>query len=247
MSRFLDLTGLKFGRLTVLERAEDVRYPDPTRKKGSVHVRWLCRCDCGKEKVIAASHLRSGKVVSCGCYQRDITRKQLGVVKKQNAYVVHDNFVIFYTSKNEPFLVDIEDFGKVRKYCWSFNSDGYLITRIKSKTIRLHSYLTGLIGHKGKTLADHQYGNKFDNRRSRLREATRSQNTMNSAMRSDNTSGVTGVTWCKRNNTWEAQICVNGKNHFLGYFADKDEAIAARHAAEDRYFGDFSFRKSRGE
>ena len=243
MSRFLDLTGLRFGRLTVLERAEDVRYPDPTRKKGSVHVRWLCRCDCGKEKVIAASHLRSGKVVSCGCYQREITRKQLGVAKKKNAYVVHDNFVIFYTSKNEPFLVDIEDFGKVYKYCWSYN-EGYLITRTKGKVLRLHSYLTGF---KGATLADHQYGNTFDNRRSVLREVTRSQNTMNSAMRSDNTSGVTGVSWSKKAQKWAAQLYFQGKQHHLGYFDTVEEATVARHAAEDSYFGDFSFRKSRGE
>ena len=247
MKRFMDLTGQRFGRLTVLERAEDVRYPSPTRKKGILKVHWLCRCDCGTEKVIAASHLRSGKVISCGCYQREITRKQAGIAKKHNAYVIHDNYVIFYTSKNEPFLVDIEDFGKVRKYCWSFNSNGYLITRIKGKTISLHSYLTGLVGHKGKTLADHQYGNTFDNRRSMLREVTRSQNTMNSAMRSDNTSGVTGVSWSKKAQKWAAQLYFQGKQHHLGYFDTIEEATVARHAAEDKYFGEYSFRKSRGK
>ena len=58
---FQDLTGQRFGRLTVLERAED---------KGNM-TRWLCRCDCGKETVVYASNLRRGYTASCGCYRKE--------------------------------------------------------------------------------------------------------------------------------------------------------------------------------
>ena len=53
----LDLTGQRFGKLTVLAPAENI---------GS-HTAWLCRCDCGQEAVIATRRLRAGRRISCGC------------------------------------------------------------------------------------------------------------------------------------------------------------------------------------
>lgn len=53
----LDLTGQRFGKLTVLAPAENV---------GS-RTAWLCRCDCGKETVVTTLCLRDGRRTSCGC------------------------------------------------------------------------------------------------------------------------------------------------------------------------------------
>lgn len=55
-----DLTGQKFGRLTVIER-------DTTSKT----TKWICKCDCGNTKSVAAGHLKSGSTTSCGCYQKE--------------------------------------------------------------------------------------------------------------------------------------------------------------------------------
>lgn len=52
-----DLTGKKFGKLTVIERVEN---------KG-IHTMWLCECQCGNKKSIDSSHLIQGNVISCGC------------------------------------------------------------------------------------------------------------------------------------------------------------------------------------
>lgn len=57
-----DLTGQKFGKLTVVCRAEDYISP-----KGKHHVKWHCICDCGKSTVISSLQLTSGKTRSCGC------------------------------------------------------------------------------------------------------------------------------------------------------------------------------------
>lgn len=62
MGKFIDLLGEKFGRLTVIERM-----PNNKRKQAV----WKCRCDCGKEVIVTAGHLRSGHTNSCGCYGRD--------------------------------------------------------------------------------------------------------------------------------------------------------------------------------
>ena len=53
----LDLTGQRYGQLTVLRPAESIG--DKTT--------WLCRCDCGNEVVVKTRYLRSGHVKSCGC------------------------------------------------------------------------------------------------------------------------------------------------------------------------------------
>lgn len=57
-----DLTGQKFGRLTVIKEAEN---------KGK-HRLWLCKCECGNEKTIYQTHLISGSSHSCGCLHNEI-------------------------------------------------------------------------------------------------------------------------------------------------------------------------------
>lgn len=64
--RALDLTGNRYGRLTVIERAES-----PMEER-----HWLCLCDCGNKAVCSTGNLRSGNSRSCGCYQRDKARKR---------------------------------------------------------------------------------------------------------------------------------------------------------------------------
>lgn len=56
----IELTGLKFGRWTVLG--------SPTKDKYG-KLMWLCRCDCGTEKNVNGGHLRQGATKSCGCYK----------------------------------------------------------------------------------------------------------------------------------------------------------------------------------
>lgn len=87
---------------------------------------------------------------------------------------------------------------------------------------------------------DHINGDGADNRWLNLRLATRSQNVTNPSnkLRSDNQSGFHGVTLRKDSHKWRAHITVDGKRIFLGDFADKNDAIAARLAAEPIYHGD---------
>lgn len=66
MTKKLDLVGLRFGRLVVLEEAG--------RTKGG-NVCWLCRCDCGTEVIVRSGNLRYGSTVSCGCYHRECQTK----------------------------------------------------------------------------------------------------------------------------------------------------------------------------
>lgn len=70
MRKNIDLTSRRFGKLVVIARTED--YAD---HKGKKYTRWICKCDCGKEKDIVSSSLLSGSTKSCGCAQYDSKRK----------------------------------------------------------------------------------------------------------------------------------------------------------------------------
>lgn len=67
MSKLIDLTGQRFGRLVVVERADN---------SADGRARWLCKCDCGKEIVTYGSWLRNGDTKSCGCLKLDMFIKR---------------------------------------------------------------------------------------------------------------------------------------------------------------------------
>lgn len=62
----MDLTGQRYGRLTVVEQAKTHVTP-----RGRNVYMWRCVCDCGKESIVSTSALRSGDTKSCGCLQRE--------------------------------------------------------------------------------------------------------------------------------------------------------------------------------
>lgn len=67
MSKSVDLTGKRFGRLVVLKRADDY-----FTKSGRKIKRWECICDCGNKKVVRHGELQSGQTTSCGCLHKEI-------------------------------------------------------------------------------------------------------------------------------------------------------------------------------
>ena len=77
MKKLIDLSGQKFGKLTVLRRAED--YIQPCGKR---RTRWLCRCSCENktEVVVCGTDLKSGNTQSCGC------------LRKENHYTPHGKY-----------------------------------------------------------------------------------------------------------------------------------------------------------
>ena len=67
MGAFQDLSGMKFGRLTAIERTDNLG------KK----TMWKCKCDCGNMHVAPAGDLKNGKVLSCGCLKRELEVNQI--------------------------------------------------------------------------------------------------------------------------------------------------------------------------
>jgi hypothetical protein len=70
---FIDITGRKYGRLTVLR----FHHSEIVGKRGDKKPYWLCRCDCGNEKIVSGETLKAGHTKSCGCQKSEAAANNL--------------------------------------------------------------------------------------------------------------------------------------------------------------------------
>ena len=229
MPKFEDLTKQRFGRLTVIERAED--YVSP---KGKHMRRWLCRCDCGNERSIIEGSLKSSKTVSCGCYHIQVVTRRL---QNCNSWKIdmNTNTATGIDIKGAEFIIDAEDWVKCKDYYWTRKHNCYYV--VSPILGNLHRFL---LNPPDNLVVDHINGNPLDNRKCNLRICTIQQNGMNRKVASNNNSGCTGVSKVKRYNKWQANIGYKGKSYYLGLYDTKEEAIKARKEAEKKYFGEYA-------
>lgn len=118
----------------------------------------------------------------------------------------------------------------------SINKDGYLQIRIAGKMYVQHRLAWMYVyGSMPDGDIDHINHDRTDNRIDNLRVVTKRVNNKNLSMRSNNTSGVTGVWWGKHVNKWVAEIHPDGKKIHLGVFDCLSDAAEARKVAELKY------------
>ena len=233
---FKDLTNMRFGKLTAIEISGRTN-------KGLVI--WKCQCDCGNITEALGTRLVRGVIKSCGCLVKETLRNR---TIKNNQYDLSRQYGIGYTSKGDPFYFDLEDYDLIKDYCWRLRPDGYLDAKIRNgsgKRILMHNLI---MGHKH---VDHIGGHETinDNRKGNLRIPPEdyefdSYNQMNKQVQSNNKSGCPGVCWHKRDNIWEVYISINKRRIYIGHYNDFDDAVAARKAAEKKYFGEYSYDNS---
>lgn len=114
-------------------------------------------------------------------------------------------------------------------------NNGYLYVNLKKCVMLVHRVIFAMVYGYWPEQVDHINHDRIDNRLINLREATFVTNGQNISLPADNTSGRIGVYWFRQRGVWYARIYVDGKNHHLGYFKEKADAIAAREAAEIRF------------
>lgn len=226
---------MKFGRLTVLARDKD-----HIRPSGQKQVTWLCECECGKLTVVEGAELRNGSTTSCGCFQREYVSNSR---KKHNKYDLSGEFGIGYTSHGDEFYFDLDDYEKIKDYCWRKRKDGMFDAKTRNngnQRILLHRLILNT-----DLQVDHIEHNRYDNRKSKLRVVDNSKNQMNKNIAKNNKSGVKGVIWHKRDLIWEAYISVNNNHIYLGRYKNLQDAIKARADAEEKYFGEYNYKNVR--
>lgn len=140
-------------------------------------------------------------------------------------------------TKGKETCIELSDWSVVQKYNWSTSGSGkYVEGRVAGKLTYLHKFLVPSVNK-----VDHRDRNGFNNKRSNLRQASRSDNQANRLEQRNNTSGFKGVSWSKAAGKWEARIKHEGKQTYLGVFDDAVLAAAAYNGAARYLFGEFAF------
>ena len=113
--------------------------------------------------------------------------------------------------------------------------DNYVRISINDRTYLAHRLAWFYVHGEWPEFSDHINHIRNDNRMINLRSVTAQENQRNKSLPKNNTSGVCGVSWFKRYEKWRASIVINSKYMYLGYFADRFEAICSRKSAESKY------------
>lgn len=226
MRKLKDLSGMTFGKLTVICRTED--YVSPS---GQHLVCYKCQCECGNQTNVIGCNLIKGNSTTCGCSHRSY-----------NKWVDKGTYFEAFTSNGKSFYIDYDDFDRVSQYTWHFNGK-YVEGWVVDRDVRLHRFIMNCpngfdVDHVGGD------GTEYDNRKCNLRIATKSENSYNQKLQKNNTSGVTGVNWDKKNNKWKVRIGFNGKRITIGYYDDFNLAVQARQNAEEKYHREYSYNYS---
>lgn len=156
-------------------------------------------------------------------------------------------------------LVDDEDFEWLSKWKWyamkkKRGSDVYIRSVQRGtfysdgtwKLLYLHRLLMKL-QWGDKRVVDHINGNPLDNRKANLRVCTTPQNVRNRGKNSNNTSGYKGVSWDKEKKKWSANIWLNNKSYFIGYYKTAKEASKAYDKKAIKMHGEFAYLNHREE
>lgn len=148
-------------------------------------------------------------------------------------------------TKNYTTIIDNED-ADLTRVSWHSLPSGknfYAANRRNHKTTLMHRVILERIIGRGllsDEYADHIDGNGLNNRRSNIRLATASQNSMNQKRNTQNTTGFKGVSFSKEKQLFRANITVQKRTKHLGYFRTAEEAHEAYKNAATIYFGEFA-------
>lgn len=165
-------------------------------------------------------------------------------VRDRNEIIYKDGYaeIVLYNFEHNEIartLIDTDDVELVLNYKWNFDlRHNYATTRVKQKHLGLHQLImdTKKLGHS--VVVDHINRDGLDNRRSNLRVANKSVNAINSGLRINNKSGVTGVSFSNVHNLWRSYINFEGKRVELGRYKQERDAVVARLEAESRYYSE---------
>ena len=237
MGKIKDKTGMVFGSLKVIERADDYFDENNTR-----HIMWKCLNELGEILNVDTSYLTNSHI---DCCKNELPKKRKFTSReskrKTNTYdLTSFDYGVGYDSNNNPFYFDKEDYDKICGYCWMKSIDDYIIARSRNnlKYIKLHRLLLNVLETPEKRV-DHINKQRNDCRKDNLRICSNDDNLKNKTVYANNKSGVAGVRHT-RHSTWESLIKVDHKDKRLGTFKTFDEAVYARLVAEKEYFGEYA-------
>lgn len=164
-----------------------------------------------------------------------ITKDKRSVNKKAMQVIRFKRFSVISSDKTDGIIIDSDLADIFAKRRWCIDSGGYPVANVEGNLIRIFDCVLALNGIEKPSgcYVDHINQDKLDNRIINLRIVTPIESSLNMPLKSNNTSGHTGVTKTKYG-TYRAYITKNKKRIDLGQYKTIEEAINARREAEDR-------------
>lgn len=221
MSIKIDLTGKKFGKLKVVKEGERSR---------AGRIRWICRCECGKETLVQTGCLKEGTTKSCGCLKRYHPKKNnnLNVINELTQERVKE---LFDYKEDGSLIWKVKNSNRINinSVAGCICNDNYFRTRIDGRLYK--NCRVVWLWHNGKNpdgFIDHINNIRNDDRIENLRLTSKSGNAQNFGNRNNNLSGVKGVCWDKSKASWMVRI----NTKFISRFKNFDEAVLCRLAVE---------------
>lgn len=201
--------GDMFGKLTILSEVPSIK------RNGRNIRRFLVKCICGREKEVWLSNLTGGATTSCGhCIYEKHSMCETSIYKLWSGMIQR------CTNKNHS-----------KYYLYGGNN-----VSICDRWLKFENFYEDMGDRPdGKSL------NRINGAKIYSKEtcewASYSTQSFDQRLRKDNSSGVTGVYWNKRQQKWTAAIYFKNKRISLGSFTIKSEAVHARKQAELKYYG----------
>lgn len=160
---------------------------------------------------------------------------------KKNIYIYKDDIAVGYTRLGDIFYIDKDDIDIASLHSWCYkdrkNNDNRLVAFDNGKNVFLHRFILGL--NNEKYVVDHINHNVVDNTRKNLRICSQKQNSYNTSLSKNNTSGFNGVSKMK-NGKYRAYINQDYRQIHLGFYDTAEDAKEARDKASIEKYGEFA-------
>lgn len=206
-----DYRGKKYGKLTIL----DFYINNHTTYA-------ICKCDCGNIHKARVSHIKSNKILSCGCLQKEMCKKCNTTHAKRYSriYAIWCGIKSRCTNKN-------------RKNYKNYGGRGITICEEWINDF-INFYNWSMANGYRDDLTIDRIDVNGNYEPSNCRWVTMEIQAINKRIK--NKYGINGICWNKRDNKFQVDIGVKGKIKHLGYYKTLEEAIKARKEAEKLYF-----------
>jgi hypothetical protein len=206
MGKFINRRGFTYGRLLVTE--------DAGVGKNNKRL-WKCYCSCGKEKIVTAGELATGRTQSCGCLHKE-------------SITIHGGW------KKSSY----NTWRAMMRRCYNPNDKDFFRYGARGLTVceEWKDYL-GFVADMGEPVGDEtldRINNEKGYSKENCRWASGHVQSFNRRLR-PNKTGYNGVSYLSKDNKWIANITVNKKRYYSSCYGTLNEAVQARKLLENTY------------